>query len=51
MKKELIIKNIFKDIKDIKLQGATNIAKAAITAYYLSPTKKTKTQLISLRPT
>jgi ribose 1,5-bisphosphate isomerase len=42
---------IFKDIKNIKIQGATNIAKAAFLAYSLSPTKKTKEKLLSLRPT
>ncbi len=50
-KKEAELKKIFKDIKDIKIQGATNIAKAAFRAYSLSPTKKVKKKLLSLRPT
>lgn len=48
-KKEL--EKIFQDIKDIKIQGATNIAKASVKAYSLSPTKATIKKLISLRPT
>lgn len=42
---------ICKDIKDIKIQGATNVAKAAYTAYKLFPSKSTKRKLLSLRPT
>ncbi len=42
---------IFSDIKDVKIQGATNIAKAAIRAYKLSPTPETKKILLGLRPT
>ena len=33
---------ICKDIKSIKIQGATNVAKAAVKAYRLKPTKKSK---------
>ena len=43
--------SICKRIKDIKIQGATNVAKAALSAYYLIPTKKSKEILLSLRPT
>jgi len=43
--------NICKDIKEIKIQGATNVAKAALKSYYLFPSKKTKKKLLSLRPT
>ncbi len=42
---------IIKDIKDIKIQGARNIAKAALQAYSLFPSAKTKNKLLSLRPT
>ena len=51
MNKEAKIKKIAGDIKAIKIQGATNIAKAALEAYSLSPTAKTKKLLLSLRPT
>ena len=42
---------ICKDIKSIKIQGATNVAKYAIKAYSIKPTKKSKEILIKLRPT
>jgi len=42
---------IAKNIKEVKIQGATNIAKAALEAYYLNPKKQTKTKLLKLRPT
>jgi translation initiation factor 2B subunit (eIF-2B alpha/beta/delta family) len=42
---------IARDIKEIKIQGARNIAKAALEAYSLFPSAKTKTKLLSLRPT
>jgi translation initiation factor 2B subunit (eIF-2B alpha/beta/delta family) len=51
MNKEKRLKKIFEDIKKIKIQGATNIAKAALYAYSLSPTRKTEKILLSLRPT
>lgn len=51
MNKEARIKKIAADIKSVKIQGATNIAKAAAFAYSLSPTQKTKKLLLSLRPT
>ncbi len=44
-------KKICKDIKSIKIQGATNVAKAALRAYYLYPNQITKRILINLRPT
>jgi len=50
LKKQLFNK-ICNDIKTVKIQGATNIAKAALHAYYLFPNKKTKKILLSLRPT
>lgn len=49
--KKLYTKSIFSDIKSIKIQGATNIAKAAFNAYNLFPNKKTILKLKSLRPT
>jgi ribose 1,5-bisphosphate isomerase len=51
MKKEARINSIIKDIKTIKIQGARSIAKAALHAYSLLPTKKTKQKLIEARPT
>ena len=42
---------ICKNIKNIKIQGARNIARAALYAYSLFPTKQAKRKLISLRPT
>jgi len=39
------------DIKQIKIQGARNIAKAALKAYYLIPKESSKRKLLSLRPT
>ncbi len=50
-KKRQIFDKICRDIKSVKIQGATNIAKAALKAYYLSPTQAAKKKLISLRPT
>jgi len=44
-------KKICKNIKFLKIQGATNVAKAAIEAYLLKPSKRSKKILISLRPT
>ncbi len=42
---------IASDIKKVKIQGARNIAKAALMAYSLIPTRKSKKILLSLRPT
>ncbi|MCK9596933.1 hypothetical protein M0R19_07120 [Candidatus Pacearchaeota archaeon] len=42
---------IAEDIKKIKIQGARNVAKAALYAYSLVPTKKSIKKLLSLRPT
>jgi len=49
-KKEQVDK-VIKDIKQIKIQGAKNIAKSALKAYSLLPTQKTKEKLIKARPT
>jgi len=51
MNKKQLFTKICKDIKSIKIQGATNVAKAALRAYYLFPEEKTKKMLLSLRPT
>ncbi len=42
---------ILKDIKSVKIQGARNIARKALYAYSLIPTKKSKKLLVSSRPT
>ena len=42
---------ICQDIKNIKIQGAENIAKSALIAYSINPTKKAVKKLIGLRPT
>jgi len=42
---------IVKDIKEVKIQGATNVAKKALYAYSLIPTENSKKKLLSLRPT
>ena len=46
-----LFSKICKNIKSVKIQGATNVAKSAIKAYILKPTKKSKKTLIRLRPT
>jgi ribose 1,5-bisphosphate isomerase len=51
MNKKQLFTKICNDIKSIKIQGATNIAKAALRAYYLFPEENTKKILLSLRPT
>jgi len=42
---------ILQDIRDVKIQGATNIAKAGINAFLSSPTKKTAKKILKTRPT
>ncbi len=42
---------ICKDIKEVKIQGARNVAKAALYAYSLSHNAKSKKILLNLRPT
>ena len=51
MTKQQIFNKIARDIKEVKIQGARNIAKAALHAYSLIPTKSSKNKLLSLRPT
>jgi ribose 1,5-bisphosphate isomerase len=50
-KKEAIIKKIVLGIKKVKIQGARNIALAALKAYSLNPEKRTKLKLIKARIT
>src|SRR3989344_8618362 len=42
---------ICQDIKDLKIQGAVNVAKQGLEAYSLKPTKESIRKLLSLRPT
>jgi ribose 1,5-bisphosphate isomerase len=42
---------IARNIKNIKIQGARNIARAALYAYSLIPTRNSARKLLSLRPT
>ncbi len=42
---------ICKKIKNVEIQGASEIARAALQAYLLMPTKAAKRKLLSLRPT
>ncbi len=42
---------IYSAIKEVRIQGATNVAKAAIEAYMLKPDYENKRKLLSLRPT
>lgn len=42
---------IVEDIKSVEIQGARNVAKAAIKAYFLIPTKKSVKTLLKSRPT
>jgi ribose 1,5-bisphosphate isomerase len=51
LRKRKKFNEIAKAIKEIKIQGARNIAKQALYAYNLIPTKKFKKKLLSLRPT
>jgi ribose 1,5-bisphosphate isomerase len=51
MKKRQKVNRIIRDIKNVKIQGASNIAKAASKAYFLIPTKATKRKLLNSRPT
>ncbi len=42
---------ICKDIKELKIQGAVNVARKGLEAYSLKPEKKSIKKLLSLRPT
>ncbi len=43
--------NILKDIKSIKIQGATNVALAGIKAFLIRPDEKSAKEILSTRPT
>jgi ribose 1,5-bisphosphate isomerase len=49
--KQKTFNKICKEIQEIKIQGASNVAKAALRAYALILTKASKKKLLSLRPT
>jgi len=49
--KKSVFNKICKDIKNVKIQGASNVAKKALYAYNLKPGKDSKRKLLSLRPT
>ncbi|MDP3966223.1 MAG: hypothetical protein Q8Q04_01695 [archaeon] len=51
LEKKKIFNKIAKDIKNVKIQGARNIAKKALYAYSLIPGEVSLKKLISLRPT
>lgn len=51
MNKKKRFNEILEKIKTIKIQGARNVAKAALEAYFLLPSKDSKEKLISSRPT
>jgi len=45
------VSKILEDIKKVKIQGARNIARAALYAYSLEKTKESKKKLMEARPT
>jgi len=51
MNKNKRFSQILRDIKSVKIQGARNIARAALRAYALIPTKASKRKLLASRPT
>jgi ribose 1,5-bisphosphate isomerase len=51
MNKKKEFEKILKDIKLIKIQGALNVAQAALKAYVLIPTSLSKKKLLKSRPT
>jgi len=51
MDKKRGFEKILKEIKSIKIQGARNIAKSALKAYFFSPSKYSKNRLLNSRPT
>ncbi len=51
IKKRAKFYKISHDIKSIKIQGARNVARKALEAYFLFPSIETKRHLLSLRPT
>ena len=51
MLRKFLFKRICKRIKQVKIQGASNIAKAALRAYTIYPNNIAKKILLGLRPT
>jgi translation initiation factor 2B subunit (eIF-2B alpha/beta/delta family) len=51
MLKQIIFNKICRDIKSLKIQSATNLARKAFYAYKLIPTEESKKKLLGLRPT
>jgi translation initiation factor 2B subunit (eIF-2B alpha/beta/delta family) len=51
MDKKKRFNEILRKIKTIEIQGARNVAKAALEAYLLFPSKESKEKLLSSRPT
>lgn len=51
MRNKKRVDRVIENIKSVKIQGARNIAKAALYAYSLDKTKTTKNKLIAARPT
>ncbi len=51
MDKKKRFEAIVKDIGSIKIQGARDIAKSALNAYYLFPNENSVKKLVSIRPT
>lgn len=51
MLKRFRFNRICRNIKEVRIQGATNVAKAALKAYFLYPNRITKRVLLNLRPT
>lgn len=50
-KNPFIFEEVIKDIKSVKIQGAENIAKSAIKAFLITPTKDSAKRLIATRET
>ncbi|MFH1503081.1 MAG: hypothetical protein ABIE36_00285 [Candidatus Diapherotrites archaeon] len=51
MNKKKEFEKILRDIKSVRIQGAVNIARAALKAYALFPTKFSKNRILHSRPT
>jgi translation initiation factor 2B subunit (eIF-2B alpha/beta/delta family) len=51
MKKRDALSKTIKDIKDVKIQGATDIAKEGIKAYMSNPSEESLNRIIEARPT
>ncbi len=51
MSKKKKFDKIVSDIKKVRIQGARNVAKAALSAYFLNPSEKSKKVLLNSRPT